>query len=73
MAFGVEVVMPTEFLVPSLRIQVKHRLNEMLSEQVKAKCLLWLKEERLNSLHMLEHEQQVRKAFVDRHRRYNDI
>ena len=34
--------------------------------------LLRLEEERLNSLTMLEHEQQVRKAFVDRHRRGNE-
>ena len=72
MAFGVEAVMPTEFLVPSLRIQVEHRLNEKQSEQARAEGLLRLEEERLNSLNMLEHEQQVRKAFVDRHRRFNE-
>ena len=33
MAFGVEAVMPTEFLVPSLRIQVEHKLKEKQSEQ----------------------------------------
>ena len=40
MAFDMEAVMPTEFLVPSLRIQVEHRLNEKLSDQVRAECLL---------------------------------
>ena len=56
MTFGVEGVMPTEFLVPSLR----------------AEGLLPLEEELLNSLKMLEHEQQVQEAFVDRHRRFNE-
>ena len=64
--------MPMEFLVPSLRIQVEHRLNEKQSEQARAEGLLRLEEERLNSLNMLEHEQQVRKAFVDRHQRFNE-
>ena len=59
-------------LVSSLRIQVEHRLNEKQSEQAPAEELLQLEEERLNSLWMMEHEQQVRKAFVDRHRRYNE-
>ena len=63
--------MPTEFLVPSLGIQVKHWLNEKLSEQLWVEVLLWLEEEQLNNLRMLDHEQQVEKAFVDRHRRYN--
>ena len=64
--------MPTEFLVPSLRIQVEHRLNEKQSEQARAEGLLRLEEERLNSLNMLEHEQLVRKAFVDWHRCFNE-
>ena len=63
--------MPTEFLVPSLWIQVEHMLNEKQSEQFGAEGLLWLEEECLNSLFMLEHE-QVRKAFVDQHQRYNE-
>ena len=71
-AFGVEALMPTEFLVPSLRIQVEHRLNEKQSEQARSEGLLRLQEERLNSLNMLEHEQQVRKSFVDRYRRFNE-
>ena len=57
MAFGVEAVMPTKFLVPSLHIWVEHRPNEKVLEQVRAKSLLRLEEERLNSLRMLEHEQ----------------
>ena len=65
MAFRVEAAMPTEFIVMSLYIEVGHKLNEKVSEQVRVKGLLRFKEERLNSLRMLEHEQWVRKAFVD--------
>jgi hypothetical protein len=32
MAFGLEAVMPSEFIVPSLRIQLKYLLNESESE-----------------------------------------
>ena len=70
MAFEVEEVMPMEFLVPSFNIQVEHQLN--VSEQLREEGLLQLDEERLNSLPMLEHEQQIRKAFMDCHRRYNE-
>ena len=72
MAFKVEAVMAMEFLVPSLRIQVEYRLNEKQSEYARAEGLLRLEEERLNNLQMLEHEQQVWKASVDRHRWYNE-
>ena len=72
MAFGVEAVMPTEFLAPSLRIQVEHWLNEKKLEEARREGLLRLEEERLNSLRMLEHEHQVRKAFVARQWRYNE-
>ena len=72
MAFGVEAVMPTEFLVPSFQIQVDHTLNEKQWKQARAEGVLRLEEEWLNSLNMLDHEQHVRKAFVDRHRRFNE-
>jgi hypothetical protein len=32
MAFGLEAIMPSEFIVPSLRIQSEYRLNESESE-----------------------------------------
>ena len=47
-------------------------MNEKESEQLRVEGLLRLEEERLNSLAMLEHEQQIWKAFVDRHRRGNE-
>ena len=70
MAFEV-VAMLIKFIVPILRIQVEHQLNEKLWEQLHVEGLLQLEEEQLNNLRMLDHEQQVEKAFVDRHRRYN--
>jgi hypothetical protein len=35
MAFGLEAVMPTEFIVPSLRIKLEHKLNESKSEHAR--------------------------------------
>jgi hypothetical protein len=72
MAFGLQAVMPTEFIVPSLRIQLEHKLNESESEHARVEQLLRLEEERIQSMEALEHEQQLRKAFVDRHRKRNE-
>ena len=60
--------MPVEFQVPSLRIQVRDRLLEDKSEQIRLQQLLELGETRLRSMAILEQEQRRRKAFVDRHR-----
>jgi hypothetical protein len=72
MAFGLEAVMPAEFIVPSLRIQSENRLNESESEHARVEQLLRLEEERIRSMAVLEHEQRLRKAFVDRHRKRNE-
>jgi hypothetical protein len=45
MAFGLEVVRPTEFIVPSLQIQLKHKLNESESKHAQVEQLLRLEEE----------------------------
>jgi hypothetical protein len=72
LAFGLEAVMPVEFQIPSLRIQVKERLGEKESERIRLETLLELEENRIASLLQLELEQRRRKAFVDRHRRGNE-
>jgi hypothetical protein len=72
MAFGLEAVMPSEFIVPSLRIQSENRLNESKSEQARVEQLLRLEEDRIRSMEAMEHEQWLRKAFVDRHRKRNE-
>jgi hypothetical protein len=72
MAFGLEAVMPSEFIVPCLRIQSEYQLNESESEQVRVEQLLQLKEDRIRSTEALEHEQRLQKAFLDRHRKRNE-
>ena len=68
LAFGLEVVMPVEFQVPSLRIQVRERLPKGKSKQIQLQHLLELGKNRVRSMAILEQEQRRRKAFVDRHR-----
>ena len=65
LAFGLEAVMPVEFQIPNLRIQVRHRLSEAKSEQVRREQLLELGEKHVYSMAILEQEQRRRKAFVD--------
>ena len=65
MAFGLEAVMPIEFQVPSLRVQVKERLPEFKSEQYRLEQLLELGEHRVASMAQLEQCQRQHKAFVD--------
>jgi hypothetical protein len=72
MAFGLEAVMPSEFIVPSLRIQSEYRLNESASEQARVEQLLRLEEDRIWSMEAMEQEQRLRKAFIDHHRKRNE-
>jgi hypothetical protein len=72
MVFGLEAVMPFEFIVPSLRIQSKYWLNETALEQAHVEQLLRLEEDCIRSMEALEHEKRLRKAFVDRHRKRNE-
>jgi hypothetical protein len=59
-------------IVSSLRIQLAHKLNESESEHARVEQLLRLEEERIRSMEALEHEQRLRKAFVDRHLKRNE-
>ena len=68
LVFGLEAIMPIEFHVSSLRIQVRERLSEGQSEQIQLQQLLDLGETWVRSMAIVEHEQQWRKAFVDRYR-----
>ena len=63
--------MPIEFLIPSLRIQVKERLSEEF-EKIRLATLCELEEHKIAILLQLELEQWRRNAFVDRHRRGNE-
>ena len=64
-----EAVIPMEFQVPSLRVEVTTRLHEAESEQYRLEQLLELGEDRIESMAQLEQRQRQRKAFVDRHRK----
>ena len=68
LAFGLEAVMPIEFHIPSLRIQVKESLSEKESQKIRLATLCKLEEHWIASLLHLELEKRRRKAFVDRHR-----
>ena len=72
LAFGLEAVMPMEFQILSLRIQVKECLSEKESEKIRQATLCELEEHRIASLLQLELEQRRRKAFVDRNRQGNE-
>ena len=72
LAFGLEAVMPIEFQIPSLKIQVKERLSEKSSEKIQMATLCELEEHWIASLLQLELDRRRRKTFVDRHRRGNE-
>ena len=72
LGYGLEPVMPVEFQIPNLRIQGKERMPKEASKQIHLQQLLALGEMRVRSLAILEQEQQCRKAFVDRHRGWNE-
>jgi hypothetical protein len=73
MAFGLEAVMPSEFIFPSLWIQLEHKLNESESEHARVVQLLRLEEERIQSMEALEHVQRLRKVFIDWHQKWNEV
>jgi hypothetical protein len=58
MTFGLKTVMVSEFIIPSLRIQLEHKLNESESEHARVVQLLEL-EERIWSMEALEHEERL--------------
>ena len=67
MAFGLDTVMPVEFQVPTLQVQVIKRLDEEQSEQVQKEQLLILEESRLQLMYALEQKQRQTKTFVNQH------
>ena len=57
MVFGLEAVMPIEFQIPSLCIQVTERLDEEQSEHIRKDQLLNLEEDSLHAMWHLEQKQ----------------
>ena len=70
LAYGLEAVVPMEFLVPSLRIAVAERMSERESEIVRLRELLRLEETRLEGLWKSDIVQMRRKIWCDRNRKY---
>ena len=58
LAYGLEAVMPVEFQIPILRIQVKEWMTEEASERIRLQQLLALGETRVHSLAVLERMRQ---------------
>ena len=58
LAFGLDIVMPIDFQIPSLRIQVRERLSEKESERIWSETLCELEEHCIASLLQLELEQR---------------
>ena len=54
MAFDLEAVMPIEFQISRLRVQVTKRVNEEQLEQIRKEQLLTVEESRLQSTWHLE-------------------
>jgi hypothetical protein len=52
---------------------MEHKLNELESKHAQVVQLLRLEEEQVQSMEAFEHEQRLRKAFVDRHRKQNEL
>ena len=59
--------MSIEFQVPTLRVKVTERLEEVKSEQVRKQQLRLLEESRIQAMSAVEQKQRQTKAFVDRH------
>ena len=72
MAFGLEEVMPIEFQVLTLQVQVTERLDEEQSEQVQKEQLLVLEESRLQAMCAPEQKHRLTSRFIDRHRKQKE-
>ena len=65
LAYGLEAVMPIEFQIASLHIQVMERMPEEASKRIHLQQLLDLGETQIRSLVILELDQQCHRAFMD--------
>ena len=63
---GLEAIVPMEFVVPSLRIAIQHKLSDEDSSIYRQEQLLRLDEDRIQAAHMTEAIQRRRQAWVDR-------
>lgn len=70
LTFGLEAVVPMEYVVPSLRLVVTARPSPEDFVQSRMQKLLELDEKRLHSAWTAQIVQQRRKLFVDRNRKF---
>ena len=66
LVYGLEAVVPMEYLVPSLRVAAENRLSPEDSVNHRLDQLLGLEEDRLQSAYIAEIIQQRRQAWVNR-------
>ncbi|MCO5615055.1 hypothetical protein L7F22_069343 [Adiantum nelumboides] len=64
--YGLEAVVPMEFLVPSLRVAVQQKLSPEESVNYRKEQLLKLEEDRIQSMYTAEIIQQRRQAWINR-------
>ena len=67
MTYGLEAVVPMEFMVPSLRMAMQEKLPMEKSREERIQELLNLEEDRQQSILITEAVQKRRKAWADRH------
>ena len=67
MAYGLEAVVPMEFMVPSLRMAMQENLPMEKAREERIQELLNLEEDRQQSILVTEAVQKRRKAWADRH------
>ena len=67
MAYGLEAVVPMEFMIPSLRMTIQEKLPMEKSREERIQELLKLEEDRQQSILVAEAVQKIRKAWADRH------
>ena len=67
MAYGLEAVVPMEFMIPSLRMAIQEKLPMEKSREERIQELLNLEEDRQQSILVTEAVQKRRKAWADRH------
>ena len=67
MAYGLEAVVPMEFMIPSLKMAVQEKLPMEKSREERIQELLSLEEDRQQSILVAEAVQKRRKAWADRH------
>ncbi|MCO5577908.1 hypothetical protein L7F22_031743 [Adiantum nelumboides] len=66
LVFGIEAVVPMEYVIPSLRLSVQHRMSSKESISHRQKELLKLEEDRIQSAYLMEVGQKRRQAWMFR-------